>query len=73
MIGCWSGGRCEDDSGGEVLLEVSDAVRDWLIEVLERPVLVRVLGQLDADDLAELVDSGCRRRAGGSFADADRP
>ena len=49
--------QIQDDSGGEVLLEVSDAVRDWLIEVLERPVLVRVLGQLDADDLAELVDA----------------
>jgi len=62
MTGCWSGGRSvwrqiQDDSGGEVLLEVSDAVRDWLIEVLERPVLVRVLSQLDADDLAELVDA----------------
>ncbi len=49
--------QIQDDSGGEVLLEVSDAVLDWLIEVLERPVLVRVLGQLDADDLAELVDA----------------
>lgn len=46
-----------DDQGGEVLLEVSDAVRDSLIEVLERPALVKVLGRLDADDLADLVDA----------------
>jgi len=46
-----------DDQGGEVLLEVSDAVRDSLIEVLERPALVKVLGQLDADDLADLAEA----------------
>ncbi len=49
--------QIQDDRGGEVLLEVSDAVRDALIEVLERPALVRVLGQLDADDLAELAEA----------------
>lgn len=49
--------QIQDDRGGEVLLEVSDAARDSLIEALERPVLVRVLGQLDADDLAELAEA----------------
>ncbi|MCB1824861.1 MAG: magnesium transporter, partial [Candidatus Competibacteraceae bacterium] len=49
--------QIEDGRGGEVLLEVSDAVRDSLIEALERPALVRVLGQLDADDLAELAEA----------------
>ena len=46
-----------DDQGGEVLLEVSDAVRDSLIEALDRPALVKVLGQLDADDLADLAEA----------------
>lgn len=50
-------GQIEDEHGGEVLLEVSDAVRDSLIEALERPALTRVLSQLDADDLAELADA----------------
>ncbi|MFZ1829190.1 MAG: magnesium transporter [Candidatus Competibacteraceae bacterium] len=45
------------DDHGEVLLEVSDAVRDSLIEVLERPALVKALGQLDADDLTDLVEA----------------
>jgi len=45
------------DDHGEVLLEVSDAVRDSLIEALERPALVKALGQLDADDLTDLVEA----------------
>ncbi|HRF45019.1 MAG TPA: magnesium transporter [Candidatus Competibacteraceae bacterium] len=49
--------QMQDEQGGEVLLEVSDAVRDSLIEILERPTLARVLGQLDADDLTELADA----------------
>lgn len=49
--------QMRDEQGGEVLLEVSDAVRDWVIEVLERPALVKVLGQLDADDLADLAEA----------------
>lgn len=49
--------QIQDDRGGEVLLEVSDAVRHTLIEALDRPTLVRVLGQLDADDLAELAEA----------------
>jgi magnesium transporter len=43
--------QIQADCGGEVLLEVSDAVRDSLIETLERSALVEMLGQLDADDL----------------------
>lgn len=49
--------QMQDDQGGEVLLEVSDAVRDSLIEALERPALVKVLSQLDADDLADLAEA----------------
>jgi magnesium transporter len=49
--------QIQDDRGGEVLLEVSDAVRDSLIEALDRPELVRALAQLDADDLAELAEA----------------
>lgn len=49
--------QIQADCGGEVLLEVSDAVRDSLIEALERPALVEMLGQLDADDLMELTDA----------------
>ena len=46
--------QIEDAHGGEVLLEVSEAVRDSLIEALEEPALIKVLSQLDADDpLAE--------------------
>ncbi|MCD5327335.1 magnesium transporter [Chromobacterium piscinae] len=39
---------------GAVLLEVSDAVRESLIEVMEPDELVAALGELDADELAEL-------------------
>ncbi|MBE2293688.1 MAG: magnesium transporter [Phycisphaerales bacterium] len=49
--------QIEDARGGEVLLEVSEAVRDSLIEALEQPALIKVLSQLDADDLAELADA----------------
>jgi magnesium transporter len=50
--------QIQEDHGGEVLLEVSDAVRDSLIEAMERAALVQVLGQLDADDLADAGRSG---------------
>ena len=46
--------QIQDECGGEVLLEMSDAVRESLIEALVEPALVRVLGQLDADDLTAL-------------------
>lgn len=49
--------QIQDERGGEVLLEVSDAVRDSLIEVLERPLLLQALAQLDADDLAALAEA----------------
>ncbi|AVG18410.1 MULTISPECIES: magnesium transporter [Chromobacteriaceae] len=39
---------------GAVLLEVSDAVRESLIEVMEPDELVAALDELDADELAEL-------------------
>ncbi|MGY8627574.1 magnesium transporter [Chromobacterium violaceum] len=39
---------------GSVLLEVSDAVRESLIEVMEPDELVAALDELDADELAEL-------------------
>jgi magnesium transporter len=49
--------QIQDERGGEVLLEVSDAVRDSLIETLERPLLLQTLAQLDADDLAALAEA----------------
>ena len=49
--------QIQDDRGGEVLLEVSDAVRDFLIETLDPPALVEALTQLDADDLAALAEA----------------
>jgi magnesium transporter len=49
--------QIQDECGGEVLLEVSDAVRDSLIEALVQPALVEVLTQLDADDLAALAEA----------------
>lgn len=49
--------QIQEERGGEVLLEVSDAVRDSLIEVLERPLLLQAIGQLDADDLAALAEA----------------
>lgn len=49
--------QIKPDFGGEVLLEVSDAVRSSLIEALDRTELVNLLGQLDTDDLTELTES----------------
>ena len=49
--------QIEDECGGEALLEMSDGVRESLIEGLIGPELVRVLGQLDVDDLAELAEA----------------
>ena len=49
--------QIDDERSGDVLLEVSDAVRGSLVEILERSELLRVLGSLDADDLAELADT----------------
>jgi len=42
------------DRDGEILLEVSDAVRETLIETMEPAELVAAAEQLDADELADL-------------------
>ena len=44
----------EDD--GEVLLEVSDSVREMLIESMDKDELLAAVDDLDADELAELAD-----------------
>ncbi|WP_416191406.1 magnesium transporter [Neisseria sp. CCUG12390] len=44
----------EDD--GEVLLEVSDSVRETLIESMDKDELLAAVDDLDADELAELAD-----------------
>ncbi|MCC6535609.1 MAG: magnesium transporter [Burkholderiales bacterium] len=48
----WDLVRQERD--GEILLEVSDAVREWLIEHMETDELVAAAEQLDADEIADL-------------------
>lgn len=50
----WKLAEPEDD--GEVLLEVSDAVRETLIETMDKEALLAAVEDLDADDLAELVE-----------------
>jgi magnesium transporter len=42
------------DRDGEILLEVSDAVRETLIEHMEDHELVAATGQLDTDEIADL-------------------
>ena len=44
----------EDD--GDVLLEVSDAVRETLIESMDKEELLAAVEDMDADDLADLAD-----------------
>ncbi|MFZ5724128.1 MAG: magnesium transporter [Pseudomonadota bacterium] len=44
------------ERGGVVLLEAGDAVRGWLIEVLDESELAQLLTQLDAEDLAWLAE-----------------
>ncbi|WP_165008622.1 magnesium transporter [Neisseria yangbaofengii] len=44
----------EDD--GEILLEVSDSVRETLIESMDKDELLAAIDDLDADELAELAD-----------------
>ena len=39
---------------GEILLEVSDAVRETLIADMDKEELVAATGQLDADEIADL-------------------
>ncbi len=49
----WDLVKAERD--GEILLEVSDAVRETLIEHMDAHELVAATGQLDTDELADLV------------------
>ena len=50
----WKLGVPEDD--GDVLLEVSDAVRETLIESMDKEELLAAVEDMDADDLADLAD-----------------
>ncbi|MDO4641722.1 MAG: magnesium transporter [Neisseria sp.] len=50
----WKLAEPEDD--GDVLLEVSDAVRETLIETMDKDELLAAVEDLDADDLAELAE-----------------
>ena len=50
----WHLATPEDD--GEILLEVSDAVRESLIGAMDREEMLAVVDDLDADELAELAD-----------------
>ncbi|MDO4696360.1 MAG: magnesium transporter [Neisseria sp.] len=50
----WHLAAPEDD--GDVLLEVSDAVRETLIESMDKDELLAAVEDMDADDLAELAD-----------------
>ena len=50
----WKLGMPEDD--GDVLLEVSDAVRETLIERMDKEELLAAVEDMDADDLADLAD-----------------
>ena len=46
----------EPESDGSILLEVSDAVRESLIENMERQEILAAVEDMDVDDLAELAD-----------------
>ena len=50
----WHLATPEED--GEVLLEVSDAVRESLIEAMDHAEMLAAVDDLDADELAELAD-----------------
>ncbi|MCG7656341.1 magnesium transporter [Wielerella bovis] len=50
----WKLAAPEED--GEVLLEVSDAVRESLIEAMNKDELVAAVEDMEADDLADLVE-----------------
>jgi len=51
-LAVWDLVKAERD--GEILLEVSDAVRDTLIAGMDRQELVAATGQLDTDEIADL-------------------
>jgi magnesium transporter len=44
------------DRDGEILLEVSDSVRESLLADMDRPELIAAAEQLDADELADLAE-----------------
>ncbi len=46
----------EADRDGEILLEVSDAVRESLLADMDRPEMLAAAEQLDADELADLAE-----------------
>jgi len=48
--------QVKDRRGGDILLEVSDAVRESIIESLSQEELLSVLEQMDGDDLAFIAD-----------------
>ena len=50
----WKLASPEED--GDVLLEVSDSVRESLIETMDKSELVAAVEDMDADDLADLAD-----------------
>ena len=50
----WKLAEPEDD--GDVLLEVSDAVRETLIESMDKEELLAAVEDMDTDDLADLAD-----------------
>ena len=50
----WVWGLVRSDSDGEILLEVSDAVRDTLLEDMDSAEIVAAAQNLDADEIADL-------------------
>jgi magnesium transporter len=50
----WVWGLVRSDRDGEILLEVSDAVRDTLIEDMDSAEIVAAAQNLDADEIADL-------------------
>jgi magnesium transporter len=50
----WVWGLVRSDHDGEILLEVSDAVRDTLLEDMDSAEMVAAAQSLDADEIADL-------------------
>ncbi len=50
----WAWGLVRSERDGEILLEVSDAVRDTLLEDMDRAEIVAAARNLDADEIADL-------------------
>ena len=50
----WAWGLVRSDRDGEILLEVSDAVRDTLLEDMDSAEIVAAAQNLDADEIADL-------------------